>query len=228
MTRQKSFKRLVRARMGRTGESYTAARAVLLAAQEEPAGSGKPVLATSDPEIRRRTGRGWEDWFDLLDAWQADQMTHRDLARKVAGELGIEPLAWAAQAVTYSYEHARGLRVVGQRGDRSFAATVSRTLAVPAERAFDAFADADERAAWLPGGPLSERTSIRPRSLRFDWDDGTTRVNVVIAAKGPARCTVHVEHARLADAADTGRMKAYWRERLGALRSRLEGGASDA
>ena len=33
MTRQKSFKRFVRARMDRTGESYTAARAVLLAAQ---------------------------------------------------------------------------------------------------------------------------------------------------------------------------------------------------
>jgi hypothetical protein len=33
MTRQKSFKRVVRARMEKTGESYTAARARLLAAE---------------------------------------------------------------------------------------------------------------------------------------------------------------------------------------------------
>ena len=33
MTRQKSFKRLVRSRMEKTGESYTGARAVLLAAR---------------------------------------------------------------------------------------------------------------------------------------------------------------------------------------------------
>jgi hypothetical protein len=33
MTRQKSFKRLVRARMEKTGESYTAARARLLSAE---------------------------------------------------------------------------------------------------------------------------------------------------------------------------------------------------
>ena len=34
MTREKSFKRLIRMRMDKTGESYTAARAVLLAAAE--------------------------------------------------------------------------------------------------------------------------------------------------------------------------------------------------
>ena len=57
MTRQKSFKRLVRARMEKTGESYTAARAVLLAARET-AGAQAPPLVTSDEAIRQRTGRG--------------------------------------------------------------------------------------------------------------------------------------------------------------------------
>ena len=94
-------------------------------------------------------------------------MAHRDIARKVASELGIEPLVWEAQAVTYSYERARGMRVVGQRAD-GFAVSVSRTMAVPAEAAFDAFAGAPERAAWLPDGTLSERTATRPTSLRFD------------------------------------------------------------
>ncbi|MGH9110705.1 MAG: hypothetical protein ACRDZN_00125, partial [Acidimicrobiales bacterium] len=123
MTRDKSFKRLVRARMDKTGESYTAARATLLAASEEPTEPTEttettpPVLATSDAEIRRRTGRGWEEWFDLLDGWHADELTHREIARQVAGELGIEPLAWEAQAITVSFERARGLRAVGQRTD---------------------------------------------------------------------------------------------------------------
>ena len=40
MTRHRSFKRLVRARMDKTGESYTAARAVLLAATERGTGDG--------------------------------------------------------------------------------------------------------------------------------------------------------------------------------------------
>jgi hypothetical protein len=83
MTVQKSFKRLVRARMEKTGESYTAARAMLLTA-EEPQGAERPWLATSDEAIRERTGRGWEEWFDALDEWGAAERSHREIARWVA------------------------------------------------------------------------------------------------------------------------------------------------
>src|SRR6266508_988043 len=130
MTRDKSFKRLVRARMDKTGESYTAARAALLAAAEPSTRTEEPVLTTSDAEIRRRTGRGWEEWFDLLDEWHADELAHKEIARRVADELEIKPLVWEAQAVTVSYERARGLRAVGQRTD-GFAITASKTVAVP-------------------------------------------------------------------------------------------------
>jgi hypothetical protein len=105
MTRQKSFKRLVRARMEKTGESYTAARAMLLS-DETPA----PVLATSDTAIRERTGRGWEEWFDALDEWGAAERSHREIARWVAEQLRVVPLEWGAQAITMSYERARGGR----------------------------------------------------------------------------------------------------------------------
>ena len=67
MTRQKSFKRLVRARAEKTGESYTAARAALLVASDDAKPSEGPKLTVSDDAIRDRTGRGWEEWFDLLD-----------------------------------------------------------------------------------------------------------------------------------------------------------------
>ena len=90
MTTQRSFKRLVRSRMEKTGESYTAARASLLAAVEpEPEPAAKPVLMTSDEKIRERTGRGWEEWFDLLDAWGAPERTHREIARWVLSLIHI-------------------------------------------------------------------------------------------------------------------------------------------
>jgi hypothetical protein len=200
MTRQKSFKRLVRARMEKTGESYTAARAMLLAA-DEPDG----WLATSDERIRERTGRGWEEWFDRIDAW--GELTHREIARRIAAELNIDPLAWNAQAITMSYERTRGGRQPGQRDD-GFAVTATKTLPVPVEQLFDAFLAQDE---------LSERTSTRPKSARFDWGD--SRVNAVFVAKGEASSTVSVEHRRLAGPDEAERMKAFWRERLAQLAS---------
>lgn len=225
MTSQRSFKRLVRTRMDKTGESYTAARAILLGGDEPAAGggpAGEPsVLVTSDEAIRQRTGRGWEEWFDLLDSWGADTLPHRETARRVAAELSIDPLVWAAQAVTYSYERARGLRVVGQRAD-GFTITVARTMAVPVGRVYEAFADPACRGLWLPDARLSTRTANPPTSARFDWADGRSRLHVVLQAKGEAKTTAAVEHARLADAAEADRMKAFWRERLTALRAQLE------
>jgi len=167
MTRQRSFKRLVRGRMEKTGESYAAARASLLAAERPKAGE-QPPLATSDQAIRDRTGRGWEEWFDLLDEWGATERSHRQIARWVAEQQGVEPLAWNVQAVAGSYELARGLRAVGEKPE-GFAITASKTVAVPVERLYDAFVDESLRERWLPGGKLGERTATKPKSARFDW-----------------------------------------------------------
>ena len=209
MTQQRSFKRLVRTRMEKTGESYTAARAMLLAAAEP-----SPWLATSDEAIRERTGRGWEEWFDRLDSWGALGMKHRDIARRVAAELELDPLAWNAQAITASYERTRGLRVAGQKED-GFSITASKTVAVPVERLYDAFfATADER--------LRERTVTRPKSARFDWGEDGSRVHVNFEDAGATKSRVFVEHARLADADEAERMKAFWRERLVELKGRLD------
>jgi hypothetical protein len=220
MTTQRSFKRLVRTRMAKTGESYTAARASLLAA-DEPEAIDRAALATSDEEIHRRTGRGWEEWFDLLDDWGAPERSHRDNARWVAEQQGIHPLAWNAQAVVGSYERARGLRAVGEHAD-GFTITASKTVAVPVDRLYEAFVDESLRKRWLPDGELRERTVTRPKSARFDWGDGTTRVSVTFVAKGEAKSTAALLHERLADAEEAERMKAFWRDRVATLKEVVE------
>jgi uncharacterized protein YndB with AHSA1/START domain len=220
MTTQKSFKRLVRARMDKTGESYTAARSNLLAG-DEPEALDTSALATSDEKIRARTGLGWEQWFDVLDEWGAAERTHREIARWVAERQGVVPLAWGAQAVAGSYERARGLRAPGEHAD-GFTITASKTVAVPVDRLYDAFVDASERERWLPDGELHERTATKPRSARFDWGDGTSRVHVTFLAKDDGKSLAAVEHARLPDAAEAERMKAYWRQRVSALKDALE------
>jgi uncharacterized protein YndB with AHSA1/START domain len=223
MTRQRSFKRIVRARMQKTGESYTTARAALLTAQDTGAdATAAPTLVTTDAKIRERTGRGWEQWFDLLDEWGAAERSHREIARHVAGLLEAHPLAWNAQAVAASYERARGLREVGERAD-GFAVTASKTVGVPAGVLFDAFVDEDLRARWLPAAQLHERTATRPRSARFDWDDGESRVHVTFAEKGEGRATAVVSHERLRDAAEAERMKTFWRGHIATLKEMLEG-----
>jgi hypothetical protein len=219
MTTQRSFKRLVRSRMEKTGESYTAARASLLAAAEPKA--APKVLMTSDEKIRERTGRGWEEWFDLLDDWGGQQRTHREIARWVAEQQGIHPLAWNAQAVAASYERTRGLRAPGEHAD-GFTITATKTVAVPVEQLYDAFVEPSVRERWLPDAALRERTATKPRAAHFDWGENGSRVHVAFAAKGDAKSTAALSHARLADGEEAERMKAYWRERVAGLKEVLE------
>lgn len=230
MTSQKSFKQSVRARMDKTGESYTAARAQLLSDPEPapvvpgsepapPAGTGAATIRerVSDTKLAEATGRGYEAWFALLDAWEATTRTHTEIAAHLTGEHDVN--GWWAQTVTVAYEQERGLRVPGQNKD-GFATSASKTVDVPVERLFAAFADPDLRARWLPV-EAAERTAKPGRRFSADLPEGT-RIAVTFQAKGEAKAMAGIEHTRIGSAERASEWKTDWRTWLGDLKKLLE------
>ncbi|WP_221640106.1 SRPBCC family protein [Actinoallomurus bryophytorum] len=180
---------------------------------------GVKAQGLADASVRERTGRGWDEWFVLLDAWGATDRTHTEIARRLMHEHQVD--GWWAQSVTVAYEQARGMRAPGQRSDGSFSATASKTISVPVERLFAAFDDAELRERWLPGAGLTVRTATAPKSFRAGRADGS-RIAVGFVAKGDAKAQVAVLHEKLADAEAAARMKEYWRERLTELKRLAE------
>ena len=221
MTSQKSFKRRVRARMDKTGESYMAARRRLIETGEHPPATVVEPRV-SDEAVRRATGRTWRQWFELLDRWDATRQAHPEIARRLSAEHGVD--GWWAQGITVSYEQARGMRAPGERPD-GFSVTASKTVAVPVERLFEAVTEEELRERWLPDAPMSVRTATAPKSARYDWEDGATRVVFGFIDKGEAKSQVALEHERLPDADAAEGMKAWWRERVAELKRVLEEGS---
>ncbi|MDQ3937938.1 MAG: DUF4287 domain-containing protein [Chloroflexota bacterium] len=227
MTRHKTFKRDVRTRMEKTGERYTAARRQLIqradqAPTPEPLTSPAtdPELLTSEEAMRGATGRGWDEWFAILDAWRATERNHTEIARWLVDEHGVG--GWWAQSVTVGYERARGIRQKHQTS-AGFAVSVNKTIGASAERLAEAFTDPGVRQRWLPGTDLRERTSRPGKSARFDWADDGSRVVVDFVAKGEHRAQAAVQHEKLPDAPAAERTKVFWRERLSVLKDLLEG-----
>ena len=107
----------------------------------------------------------------------------------------------------------------------AYEASKSKTLSVAADVAFAAFADVRTRAKWLPAGVVV-RTATAPKSVRMTWPDGTS-VEVWITAKG-GKCTVGLEHTKLASKEDQAARKAFWAEHLEALARLVEGGRGAA
>src|SRR5918996_704357 len=212
MTKQKTFKRRVRERMTKTGESYTAARRMLIAGGARPeAAVADFVPPMADERIMEATGRGWQAWFGTLDEWGAPSHTHTEIARWLREEHGVD--GWYAQSITVGYERARGLRAPGEHAD-GFAISAQRTVAVPVERLFSAFDDEAIRERWLPGAEMRVRTATAPKSARYDWEDGSTRVIVGFERVDEAKSRVAISHERLPDAETAEEMKSWWRERL--------------
>ena len=59
-------------------------------------------------------------------------------------------------------------------------------------------------------------------SLRIDWENGMSRIDVGFYAKGDNKSQVSLQHSKLADAAKAEQMKAYWSEALDRLKRILE------
>jgi hypothetical protein len=245
MTKHKSFKGRVRARMEKTSERYSTARRQLLAKADPPAeatpppadpeatlattpaeAAGAPVDAPgavrpySDEVLRANTGRSWDEWFALLDAWGAAGRPHPEIARWLVEQHQVG--GWWAQGVTVGYEQARGLRAPGQRRGGLFEVNASKTVAVPVDRLYEAFADPALRERWLPGPAVAVRTARPARSLRASWEDGSTRLVVTFTARGEAKSQVALVHERIPDAGTADKLKSFWRERMAALKQLLE------
>ncbi len=245
MPTQKTFKRRVRVRMTKTGESYTTARRQLLRKGEtppetrpeptlpnEPTLSAEPTDAgsaaavspaagpqTSDSSAVRATGRDYASWFELIDDWDGTNHSHTEIARWLVTEHGVD--GWWSQSITVGYERARGMRAVHERPG-GFEISATRTIAAPLDQALSAFTDDALRERWLPGSGMTRRRTSARNLARFDWPAPASRIVVTVVDKGPAKTLVAITHEKLPDGDAAAEQKAAWRVRLTALKSLLE------
>ncbi|HLU39906.1 MAG TPA: hypothetical protein VK081_11005 [Planctomycetota bacterium] len=231
MPKNKDLKRRVRARMQKTGESYTTARARVLAKKKTPATAARSAAATRsapaadhaaiagmrDEAVRAKTGRGWAEWLAELDALGASAMSHTDIARLVRERFELS--GWWSQAVTVGYERIRGLRERGQRRQGAWEVNKAKTVPVPVAALYAACAPAARRR-WLGSVQPTARKATANKSMRFAWPDGTL-VEFNFWAKGPNKSQITVTHHKLATREAAEEARAFWAERLGALAAQL-------
>src|SRR6476646_8186665 len=102
MPREKDLKRLVRARMQKTGEAYTAARAQIIkktAPKKSPAAPTSAPAAKkidyatlagmSDAVVKEKTGCTWKAWVGALDYHDAAEMSHAEIAKLIKTEFEV-------------------------------------------------------------------------------------------------------------------------------------------
>ncbi|HEX4469728.1 MAG TPA: hypothetical protein VH080_09340 [Gemmatimonadaceae bacterium] len=228
MPTNKDFKRVVRDRMKKTGESYTAARAQLV--HNKPAPKRRPraeralgaastadyakIAGMSDASVKKATGCTWERWVIALDYAEAEAWTHQQITEYVQKKFNVPD--WWTQMVTVGYERIKGLRARGQRRDGTYEVSKSKVLPVPLTELFASFDDSKRRKRWMTGVEPEVRHTSPNKSMRLRWPDGSA-VDIGFFDKGGSKSQVAIGHRKLPSAADATRMKAFWSEKLQAL-----------
>jgi hypothetical protein len=226
MTRHQTFKRRVRARMARTGESYTTARRQLLAPASHPfdgppADEGlRQLLDRRRAWVQRVTGRAMDDWISILDRAGARAMGYWDLWRWLADSGHLAESGLRA-AVVLTYEQHIGRRQVGQSCDGDYPVHVSRTLRGTMDDVLRRWLEhvGDGRTfngANVVAGPAVSTTE-RFRYWRARLADGT-RVSATIWKRPDGRISLGVQHRAFPDRAAAEACRAYWKEFLAPLK----------
>ena len=163
-------------------------------------------------------GKTYADWFAILDAAGARNMTHREIVAILHSrhELG----RWWEQKITITYEHERGLRQKHET-QSGYQISVSRTLPFPVSKLFKMWREKKVRGKWLMDDGLAIRTATANKTLRASWENGKSRVAVGFYPKGQTKCQLVVQHTKLIGSVEASRMRRYWSEALERLKTLL-------
>jgi len=222
MPKQKDLKRVVRARMQKTGEAYTTAR-LHIVRKQPPVDTPPPDYAAlarmSDEAVKKATGCDWTKWVVALDKAGGKEMSHPQLAAHIHEKYHTP--SWWSQMVAVGYERIRGLRGHGQQRSGDWSVNKSKTVAAPLAELYAAFSNARRRARWLPGVKLTIRGARPNQTMRIRWEDGTP-VDLGFYARGQSKSQVTLAHRKLPTKADADRVRAFWTERLEALAAMMK------
>jgi len=192
----------------------------------------------SSQSVREATGRGWEEWLELLDAAGAAGWEHRQIVAYLEREPAAVESGWWRQSIAVAYEKAGGKRVEGQTADAGFQVGVRRSVDGNALQAWELITSRPE--LWLGEGASigfvsGERYEVPPSGaspgasgevrvvkpgerLRMTWQPegspwpATLQLTLVESGSGKTSIGVHLEKLPDPDAREA--MRERWRAAL--------------
>ena len=167
----------------------------------------------TDEAVTAATGRGWDDWCDLIEAWPGHADGHTVIAAHLQREHGVD--GWWAQTVTVGYERIAGLRLPYQQADGTFTANKSKTVSADADELRAMLLSDDDRQALFGGLETSLRSGQSAKAIRVELGPGVAVFG--LTARPDGRTTVSVMHERLPTAEAVEEWKFYWSEWLDAV-----------
>ncbi len=194
-------------------------------------------MGVGDEAVQAATGRGWEQWFELLDDAGALQWSHKQMVAFLVQQGLDKP--WWQQMVSSTYERVRGLKQVGETADAGFQVGVQRSLPIGAEALWELLLSPQGLGIWLGArelpcergqryqaedGTVGQVRTFKPvQRLRLTWQPPylerhtTLQLTLSCPRNTRTRTTLRFHHERLLDREQRELMRTRWRAVLDKL-----------
>lgn len=200
----------------------------------------KGAQPLTDAEIKERSGKTWSQWFKVLDEFGGPEKGRREIGNFLHTTHKLDP--WMSSTLIVEYEAARN--VVEKDGrPKGYMICATKSVNVPADRAFAAWAAPAQWDRWFSGkskfefkegarystadGDAGEFKKIRPgKAIKFTWENpkhtAGTVVEVTFPPRGADKCTVTVAHDRIQTRGEADDLREAWGGALDKLKALLE------
>jgi hypothetical protein len=85
--------------------------------------------------VKKTTGKDWDEWFALLKNEEAENLSHIGIAELLTARHNVP--GWWAQTITVEFERKIGRRKVGQTGDGTFQTKMTKTMKGDLDQVFN-------------------------------------------------------------------------------------------
>ncbi|HET8883872.1 MAG TPA: hypothetical protein VFM68_00170 [Candidatus Saccharimonadales bacterium] len=167
--------------------------------------------AISDKAMQQATGEPWHTWLDRLNAMDAQNLSHTEIATKLVETYNVS--GWWAQSLTVRYEQKIGRRRVGQSSDGKFSVSVSKTISGTMDDAMGWWRKKVRQSTEFNHVPIvtsSHTDTTKWRYYRAALKDGS-RVVVTIYEKTPTKASLGLQHEKLTTTQAVESWRAYWK-----------------
>jgi len=205
-------------------------------------GTPKAIRPLTDAQIKTRTGKTWDQWFETLDKFCGVEKGRREIGYTLHGKPGVD--GWLSTVIVVEYEAARNVLEPDGR-PKGYTVCVTRTIVAPVAAAYAAWSTDAGWNTWFAkkskvdlkvggrystaSGDAGEFTRITDgKAIEFTWENPKHKPGTLVEAAfkpkgiGNDKCVVTVSHERIQTRAEADDLKDAFTGVLNTLKKVLE------
>jgi len=171
----------------------------------------------SNKAVESATGRNWSGWFELLDANNCDELTHKEIVAYLRNNSDLN--GWWQQMVTNTYEQEKGIRNKHEMPD-GYQISASKSIKIPVHDIYEKLLDAKFVGKWLDGNTFEIRLANKNKNIRINWEE--TDLEIQFFTRDTNKTQVTIQERKIYGSALAETKKEYWKEKLVLLKAKLE------